>query len=377
MSVRKFYIQHPPTKGNQNTYFAADYASGVNSIDVKNTDGFSADEWIVLGRIGFEQAEIIKISAITDNNTLALATNTKFAHNKDSVITLIDFDKVKVYKSTTGASGTFTLVTTVDIEIDHDTTVYEASGVSTTDYFKFSPYNSDSEVEGDKTDAIAGTGYVFYSARTMVDRVLSLFGDANAEFVSRDEVMDYLNEIYEVAQLEAALATERFNVSTQDYTVTADDDTETLPADFLIEVGIKVSTDGGTTFPYDCIQKKLSQLGTVANNNVKYAYAVYGSTLKISDPIPNNSSDVLRLFYITTPASLSDQTDTLQAPFVNSSHIFVKYALAMCYLKDKKVDEFKELRDDAERKLKQHISYLKRLSNAHPEFASFMNTRGL
>jgi hypothetical protein len=371
----KTYISHPPTRDNADTRFAADYAAGVSSISVKNTSGFAVDNFIVLGKVGFEQAEIIKISTITDNTTLALASNTKFPHSRDTLITLIDYDKIRVYKSSDGISGTYSLETTIEIAIDQDVTSFEDTSALETDYYKFAAYNSVTAVEGGRTDAVASTGFTFYSLATMINRVLSLFGDSNAEFVTRDEVKDYINEKYEVAQHEAALATNRFNISTYTFTVTVAIDDYALPSDFLMEKAVRVSTDGGVKYPYTATMKSLDSLGSVVQNDVRYGYTVYGSYIKLDDPIPTNSSDIVKIYYIPTPDSLSDQTDVLQAPFVNASHIFVKYGLAMCYLKDKKVDDYKTLKDDADRLLGQHISFLKRLSNLHPQFVELMGVR--
>jgi len=370
----KVFIGHPPIRNNIETRFAVNYVAGVTTIVTKNNKGFAQNDFVILGNPGWEQAEITKINAVVSGNTDLTTTATKFPHSEDTRITFIGWDKIRVYKSTTGISGAYSLLTTIDIQIDQEGTNYVNESALTTEYYKFCPFNSVTSVEGDFTDPVSSTGFVFYSLKTMVDRVLSVFGDPNAEFVSRDEVAEYINEMYEKAQQEAALATGRFNIKTHIFTVEADTSEYDLPATFLMEHGVKVSRDGGIKYPYSAVQKAWASEGTVINTNILYGYIINDATITLENPIPQNSTDKIKVYYVEVPATLSSPVDNLANPFRNASAIFVKYGIAMCLLKDKKFDEYKDLKDEAETKLKAHISFLKRLSNMHPEYAEISDT---
>ena len=368
----KIYISHPEFRNNQQTSLIADSAASAASLSVGNTTGLSVNKFVVIGKIGQDQSELLRPGAITAPSTLeTFDAVPKFSHNADDQVLLFDWNKIRVYKSTTGATGTYSLATTLDIDVAHDSTVYEDSASLTTYYYKFAPYNSVTDVEGDLSDAIAATGFVFYSLKTMIDRVLSLFGDANAEFVTRDEVRDWLTEIYEFAQQQVAIATDRYNISEQIITLQPDVTDYDLEADFLIEKGVRVSTDGGTKYEYFASNKQLDSMGKVLQSNIKYGYTIKGSKIVIDDPIPS-TTDKIKVYYIASPFIFTDQTDTLQAPFVNSSGMFVKYGLAHCFLKDKKPDDYETLKNEAENKVAAFVSYIKKLTNRHPQFAELM-----
>lgn len=369
----KIAIGHPTTKANPITSLAADIAAAASSLTVKNTEGFSNEKLVVIGRLGFEQTEIVRPSTITPPDTIALTGTTKFPHNADSKVLLFDYNQIKIYRSTTGINGTYTLIDTIDIDVADDFTTFEDPATDTAYYYKFAYYNSYYSLETTQSDAIAATGFVFHSQKTLVDRVLSLFGDSESEAVTRDEVTDYLNEFYHEAQQELAVATKRLSIQPYTFTVEKDTDTYALPGDFLIEKAIKGSRNNGSTFPYNVTMQNIDHLGTVAQTNVIYSYSIVGSDI-VLDPVPNNSTDKIKIYYIPTPETLIYQSDTLSSPFAQRSSMFVRYGLANCYLKDKKFDEYKDLRDVARGQLRDFISYIKRLGNVHPQFSEVVDT---
>jgi len=370
----KFFISHPSTRRNPLTALAADVLGGSSSLTVKNTSGFLTDKFIILGKAGFEQAEILRPTVITPPSTLGtLASNVVFPHNADDKVVLLDSDKINTYRSTTGINGVYEPFSTIDILIDQEMTPFEDTGAQANFYYRWAYLNSITNFETNVSDPIAATGFVFYSAKTMVDRVLSLFGDVESESVGRDEVMDYLNEFYEIAQQENAVVTKRDPITYFDITVENDVAEYALPGDFLMEKAVKVSKDQGRTFPYSAVQQNVDSMGSIFQTNVIYGYSIRNGLIKL-DPIPANASDILRIYYVATPVTLAQQNDTLASPFQNRSVMFVRYGLGMCYLKDKKFDEWTRLRDDSTGKLRDFLSYIKRLQNRHPEFVEILDS---
>lgn len=370
-------IFHPSTRSNIITQFASDHTAGVNSLSVKNTAGFVTSKPLILGFPGFQQAEIIKPNAVTPPGTIGLASNTAFAHNADQRITQIDYDQIQVYVSTTGINGTYNAQgSPFNITIDQDMTIYEDTTSQPSYYYKYAYYNSITSSYSDQSDPIAATGFNFYSLKTLIDRVLSLFGDAQSDFVDRGEVRDYLNEKYEYAQKELAIATKRMNIKTFTFTVqnAQQEYSNALPADFLMEKAARVSTDNGLTYPYLAVSSQVDSLGSVYQTNVKYRYYIYGSIIGL-DQTPQNSTDIVKMWYVPVPVLLSLQTDTLSTPFQNSSAMFVKGALSMCYLKDRKTAEYELLNGHFENQLKTFISYIKKMQNLHPQFVEIMDNQ--
>lgn len=363
----KLFIGHPLSRRSPVTYFKQDYAAAVTTIKVKNSDGFSTSKYVVLGQPGLEQAEIVRPTTVTSPDTFVVTPATKFSHNADQKVTLLDYNQIKVYRSTTGISGVYNLMTTLDIQIDADVTPYEDTTAFSSYYYKFSYYNAQAAQESDQSDAIAATGYTFYSLKTMVDRVLSLFGDSKAEFATREEVTDYLNEPYEKDQQNLAVSTKRFSVNTQIITVDTTHDEYDLNADFLMEIGISKSTDGGNTWGRNIVMQQLDSLGNVLFTNEGEGYVIYNNKLKLKT-YPTNNTDKYKIYYVTAPVTMINQTDTLIAPFTHSSATYVKYALGMLYLKDKKFDEYRALMAEAEQRSVAHLSFIKKLSNKHPQY---------
>lgn len=368
-------IFHPSTRNNLITQFSSNHVAGSSSLAVKNTAGFVTTKPIVLGLPGFQQSEIVKPSSITPPGTIALSGITVFAHNTDQRLTYIDYDQIQVYRSTTGIAGIYSaLGSPFNITIDQDMTIYEDVTSQPTYYYKYAYYNSISGAVADLSDPIAATGFNFYSLSTLINRVLSLFGDADADFVSRSDVKDFLNEKYEYAQKEMAIATKRMSIKYNTFTVTSQtpEYANALAADFLMEKAIKVSRDGGLTWPYNALSGMVDSLGGNYQTNVIYKYSIYGSSI-ILDPMPQNSIDQLKIFYVPVPVIMTLQSDTLTSPFQNSSAMFVKGALSMCYLKDKKITEYQLLDAHFESQLKTFISYIKKMQNLHPQFTEIMD----
>jgi len=369
----KISIYHPSTINSPVTYLSSDIAAGVTIIPVKNPAAFVVNKYACLGYVGFEQAELQLISSVTPPDSLTTGA-TSYPHNTDDKVTQFDFNQIKIYRSTTGVNGTYSYLDTVNIDVTSDATIYEDATALITYYYKFAYYNSTNLNITDLSDPYSASGFVFYSAKTIVDRVLSLFGDMKSEFVSRDEVMDYINELYERGQQDLAVATKRANIGTPyTFTTVSKVDEYALPPDFLVEKAVKFSKDNGVTFPYSGTVANLDSIGHVHNGNILYTYSIYGNTIKL-DPVPDNNSDICKLFYVPVPVTLSLQTDTLMSPFQNSSAMFVKYGLGMCHLKDKK-DDWKTFTDKAEADLDKFISFIKRVQNRHPSYSQLVSDR--
>lgn len=362
----KVFVYHPTSKDNPVTYAATDVLTGATSVKVKNTVGFTTDKYAIIGKLGYEQTELSRPTTVTSPDTLAFAA-LKFPHNADTPLTFLDYDKVKIYRSTTGIGGSFSLLATVDIQVDSQTTMYEDVNSQPTYYYKFSYYNSNSTNESDLSDAIAATGFVLYSLKSMCERVLSLYGDTKQEQITIEEVSIWINEFFELAQTKLAINTKRFNIQTYTIPLVSGTREYALPANLLVEVGVRLSTDGGVNFNYGVPMRNMDSTGTVIQNNMKYSYNIYNGLIEL-DETPTSTNEVLKIYYVSTTTTLVFQTDTLPAPFTNKSAMFVDYGLARCYLKDKKFIEYQDIQAQALNQLEDHLSFIRKISNRHPQY---------
>ena len=362
----KFYFEHPDTVDNPKTFLTRDHDRGASSLIVKNTASFTTAKFIVAGNIGFENAEIVRPQTITAPDTLLVTPSTKFGHNGDSPITLIEYDKIKVYRSTAGINGTYNLLETIDIAIDADSTYYLDSSGRASYYYKFTYYNSNDTTESDYSDPIAGTGLVFHSLKTLIDRVFSLSGDGKKRLATANEIQNALNEFYTEVQADVAVATRRVDIETQDIPLSPDTDEYDLSANFLVEKGVKLSLDSGSTFNTPVPMYQLDSQGFVEQSYTKYAYLIVNNKIKL-DKKPS-SGEILRVFYVKATSTLNNQTDTLANLYINHTGMFVKHGVAYCYLKRGERDMYNDLKTDVRISKEAFIKWVKRISNNHPQY---------
>lgn len=363
----KVFISHPVYRDNQRTVLKSDVASGSTALAVKNSAGFQNSKYILLGRPGGEQTEIVDPQTIGGNESITLASGTKFKHVAETPVIAIDYDKIKIYRSINGIAGTYDLLDTIDIQPDSDSTPYEDVGSLPTYYYKFSYVNSGNGAEDDLSDPIAATGFVFYSLKTLIDRVLSLAGDAKAELATRDEVRDWLNEFLEFAQQELAVITRRSPILIHEFDLEKDRASYPAPSDFLVEKALKFSNNGGVTYDKNGAHLGIDHTGSVVQDNIAFGYSIVNDQI-IFDPKPTTDNWKCKIYYVGKPTTLLLQTDALPTVFANSSHMFVKNGLSMYSLKDGDLDAYKTLRSNARTGLRDFLSFYKRMQNNHVEF---------
>ena len=193
----------------EKTSFSAEEAVAQTILSVKNADGFSANDYIVLGKIGSETAEMRLISDISsDLTTITVSVATKFIHYEDDEITLIRYNQRKFYRSTS-ESGTYTHLSAedspVDIQVDkpEGTEFEDSSGVSTS-WYKATYFNSTTSNESLLSDCVA-TKAGDTEHYTSIYKIKKEAGFENNSYIGSDTVSDFRNESEN--QAESAVAT--------------------------------------------------------------------------------------------------------------------------------------------------------------------------
>lgn len=180
----------------EKTYLTDPVSEAATSLVVKNNDRFSANQRIMLGEMGQEKTEIVTLSAVSGGTGLTIGA-TVYPHPVDTPIYALRFDQVKFYRSTTGVSGTYSILATVALDVDNENlhTLYDdTTGVSTY-YYKISFYHSISTVESSLSDPVVGAGYPRKSAGKIADDLLQEFGQDALNTISRDELRSWMNEV--------------------------------------------------------------------------------------------------------------------------------------------------------------------------------------
>ena len=75
-------IDHPSIEGNEKTYLSTAAVAAASTLTVQNIEGFSVNNYLVLGKLGEEKTEIVQIHTTTapSGTTITLAAAISFAH---------------------------------------------------------------------------------------------------------------------------------------------------------------------------------------------------------------------------------------------------------------------------------------------------------
>ncbi len=188
-------INHPARDG-QKTKLKAKAAAAAVTLTMWSNVGFAENDYIVVGEVGSESAQIVRITALTNDDQVTVTPAIKFAQTIDAPIARIAYNQIKVYKSST-ETGTYALLVTVEIGIDELKTFYSHTTGLSTDYYKFSYYHDQGALETALSGAISSAGPLFYSLQSITDRVLSILPDKSTRDNYRPYVAEWINGFYE------------------------------------------------------------------------------------------------------------------------------------------------------------------------------------
>ena len=179
---------------SEETTLKDDVLKTGTALSVKNNEKFSANQYVIIGKLRTETAEIRKISTVTGNETINLVADPLlFDHAAGDPVTFINYNQVKIYRATS-AGGTYgSPIATVDLEVSAGGTSYNDTTGTSGNYYKFTYYNEQGAVESAFSDEIPGSGYTIYMLFSMVDDVGELIGDKLFEQVTRKSIENKIN----------------------------------------------------------------------------------------------------------------------------------------------------------------------------------------
>lgn len=173
---------------NEKTYFDTDKASGETNLSANGTN-FATDDYVVLGQLGTEKSEIVKLTSASSTAMVA-SSATIFSHNRGDVITYIPFNQIVLERST-DAGATWTPLTPVGVQADNHDTIIQRPDDPVTDVYRCRFYNSTDDVYSDYSDEIVGEGYADNTVFSIKQRTLRSIGESIGELVTDT----FLNEV--------------------------------------------------------------------------------------------------------------------------------------------------------------------------------------
>lgn len=195
-------LLNPSTDDLEKTYLSNAISSGVTSLPVKNNDRFVANDRVMIGEQGQENTEVVTYSASPDNMSITVGT-TQFPHSANDSVYRLRFDQVKFYRSTTGINGTYTVISTQNLDVDNfnQTTVYDDTGGLATYYYKMSVYHSLLALESSLSDPIPGGGFSRSQVGRIIDEILTEVSDPGEQHITRREILGYFNDVNDDLQI--------------------------------------------------------------------------------------------------------------------------------------------------------------------------------
>lgn len=199
-------VFNPETTDLEKSYLSNSYSAGATTITVKNSDRYAGNDRIMIGEMGNEGTEVVTVSALVGNGTDLTIGATVYPHSADDPVYRLRFDQVKFYRSTTTSTGTYTVVSTQNLDVDNETleTYYDDTSGTSAYYYKFTFYNSLAAIESGFSDIIGGSGWRREQVGNIIDEILREVADPQERHVTRTEIMGYFNDVNDDLQVDVA-----------------------------------------------------------------------------------------------------------------------------------------------------------------------------
>jgi hypothetical protein len=291
-----------PELTSEKSYLSTAPIAGATSLLVKSVAGIAANQYVLIGNLGDEKSEIVLCSAVTSaTNTLTVGA-TKFGHAIDAPVQVIKYNQVKFYKSST-IDGTYTLVQTVDLDVDDTETTYDYTAGAASDYYRVSYYNSNSATESQKSDPLLGSGYSRRALASIIKEVRTYVGDrpSDEELImainSAQDVICGLDDRWYFAHKSATL------------TVAAAHNEADMPADFLTLDFVRSTS----ILKHITLQKFLADYAT-NTTDTPTSYTIDDTTEEILFDATASTGYTATLYYWAKPTPLAEYTDETIIP---------------------------------------------------------------
>jgi len=344
------FIDHPET-GPQKTRLSADVAASATSSTVENYDGFATNDYCVFGKLGEEKTELVKLTSTTANVTLGHTTGPVFPHSARTPISQIKYNQVKVYSSTT-ETGTYSLLATVDLDVDQKQTVYDDTAGTTTTWYKVKYYNETTTTLSSYSDAVLGTGYSEESLRSMTDEILEDFGDPDAKEISRNRVSRYLRAGVRKLTKELIKTMPDYRRKYDTQALTSGTSEYDLPTRFLAFFRVDVNLTGTSATSAHKAEFESEYEGeadtSYYTNDPRIYFRSSGNTEQFGIRPAPAASGMAFMWYWDYPATMTDDGDTHGLPY-GAREVLITYGLMRAWrTKDStKGDEYRaDLKED-------------------------------
>ena len=222
------------TEGQKYSYLNSNTASGVGTLTVTNSDGFSANDFLLIGNFGNETSEIVQIDSVNSaTHVLTLKANILFAHSESTKIIICSYDKIKYYWTAVATFDSDNLLDTIDVQADSLFTVYKDSDHSTGfGFFKFFYSTAPTKISS-ASNVIPYSSFANQSVKKVLDSFYSLLNSKERKLISDTDSLNFLNEACAIVTSELNLVNDNYNVpADEDFSIVSGTSEYDLPDDF-------------------------------------------------------------------------------------------------------------------------------------------------
>jgi hypothetical protein len=184
-------------EGLESTTLTQYAAAAATSLNVHSNQGFANTNHLLIGEMGTENAELGTVNAAVTLGTVLPVAATTYGHSANEPVYLMKYNQVKFYRSTTGIGGTYSLLATVNMDVDNENlqTTYDDTGGTSSYYYKVSYYDSLNSYETTQSDPVQGSGYARNTVGFLINEIMSEIKDPDERTVSRDDLINWMNEV--------------------------------------------------------------------------------------------------------------------------------------------------------------------------------------
>jgi len=167
------------------TYLTAAVAATGTTLTAKDNDGLPNADYLILGPVGGQQTEVVRIDGAPTYGTSITITATTFAHGIGTKVTLVRYDQLELYGSTTANDASPTLIGSAEaLDFKHGFNEIEAG---TTFAFYYARYkDSNGSTFSSYSDSAADSGLSSQSRGELKNEFLSIYNEQKDDLISDD-----------------------------------------------------------------------------------------------------------------------------------------------------------------------------------------------
>ena len=206
------------TNSALSTGLLSNYSSGRSAVNCLNVTGFNPLDFVLLGNIGSETAEIMQVALAGVDatlNALTFTARTKFAHPESTGVTVLPYNQIRFFWTANPVFDTLNPLNVspdyVDVAVDSWYTTFNDFNHST-GYGWFVFYNSQTfKVTGGSTP-IPYANFGRNTVSRLFDNFWSLLNNNELKMITLKDAYSWANEAFTYAKNELNMSNKEFDV---------------------------------------------------------------------------------------------------------------------------------------------------------------------